>query len=245
MKKLTFEYVYNFIKNKGDSLLSKDYFNNKTFLEIKCNKCDTIYKQNFDRFIRSPHHQHCKNIESNNTKSGYKKSIKLKPIICAQCKKEFQPNKSVSKFCSLQCCRVFQKTDENFKRNSAENGKISGRLSAARQQKRSKNEIYFSELCENYFGKEKIVTNQPYFDGWDADIIIHDYKLAILWNGIWHYKQICKTQKMSQIEARDKVKYAVILKYGYKPYVIKDLGSYNKNFVEQEFEIFLLSRMEV
>jgi hypothetical protein len=50
---------------------------------------------------------------------------------------------------------------------------------------------------------------------------------------------------MSQIEARDKVKYAVILKYGYKPYVIKDLGSYNKNFVEQEFEIFLLSRMEV
>ena len=34
-------------------------------------------------------------------------------------------------------------------------------------------------------------------------------------------------------------------KYGYIPYVIKDMGKYNKAFVEQEFELFLLMRMKI
>jgi hypothetical protein len=32
----------------------------------------------------------------------------------------------------------------------------------------------------------------------------------------------------------------IIKKYGYIPYIIKDMGKYNKKFVEQEFEIFIL-----
>jgi hypothetical protein len=36
----------------------------------------------------------------------------------------------------------------------------------------------------------------------------------------------------------------VIEKMGYTPYIIKDMGKYNKKFVEQEFEIFMLMRMK-
>ena len=82
-----------------------------------------------------------------------------------------------------------------------------GRLSVNSQERRSKNEIYFSELCSNYF---EIKTNEAFFDGWDADIIIHSEKIAILWNGIWHYKQISKTQSLQQVQARDKIKLDII-----------------------------------
>ena len=41
---------------------------------------------------------------------------------------------------------------------------------------------------------------------WDADIIIHDYKIAILWNGAWHYKQISKNSSLIQIQNRDVIK---------------------------------------
>ena len=39
------------------------------------------------------------------------------------------------------------------------------------------------------------------------------------------------------------MKISVIEKYGYTAYIIKDMGKYNKTFVEQEFEIFMLMRM--
>jgi hypothetical protein len=48
---------------------------------------------------------------------------------------------------------------------------------------------------------------------------------------------------VKQVQARDKVKTAIIEKYGYAPFVIKDMGKYNTTFVDQEFEIFLLMRM--
>lgn len=68
-------------------------------------------------------------------------------------------------------------------------------------------------------------------------------KIAILWNGIWHYKQISKSQSLLQVQTRDKIKIDIIEKAGYIPYIIKDMGKYNKNFVEQEFEIFMLMRI--
>ena len=30
------------------------------------------------------------------------------------------------------------------------------------------------------------------FNGWDADIILTDLKIAILWNGKWHYEKLTK-----------------------------------------------------
>lgn len=107
-------------------------------------------------------------------------------------------------------------------------------------QRRSKNEIYFYELCVKNF--KNVYHNKPMFNGWDADIIIDDYKIAILWNGPWHYKQVMDNQKSSlnQIQNRDKIKIEEIKKLNYIPYVIKDIkGRYNKKLVENEFNALL------
>lgn len=112
-----------------------------------------------------------------------------------------------------------------------------GKKSAQSQQRRSKNEIAFCELCEQYF--TNVTHNQPIFNSWDADIILVDYKIAILWNGIWHYKQISKKQSLLQVQTRDKIKIDQIISCGYTPYIIKDMGKADKHKVENEFYEFV------
>lgn len=276
-KKLTYQEVYDFIKSKGDELISKEYINSKKILEIKCGVCNQNYNQLFRLFREGRHHPYCQNEEklpfggyktpikltpiqcpicNNEFKPKYSDKkvcsrecyreyvkllfpIKLVPISCILCKKEFQPRYSKKKVCSSECSKLYSETDE-YKHILRENGRKGGKISVSLQGKRSKNEIYFSELCSNYF---EITTNEPFFDGWDADIIIHSEKVAILWNGIWHYRQISKTQSLEQVQSRDKIKLDIIEKKGYTPYIIKDMGKYNKKFVEQEFEIFMLMRL--
>lgn len=77
------------------------------------------------------------------------------------------------------------------------------------------------------------------FNGWDADVIIEDYKLAILWNGVWHYKKIKDKHSVEQVQKRDELKLYEIQKLGYIPYIIKDEGKYNKSFVDFEFQKLL------
>ena len=48
----------------------------------------------------------------------------------------------------------------------------------------------FCKLCEQEF--KDVLHNEPIFNNWDADIILKEYKIAVLWNGIWHYKKITK-----------------------------------------------------
>jgi hypothetical protein len=236
--KLSHNDVKTYIESKGDTLISEKYDNNKNVLDITCGVCKKNYNQNFDRFKKGYQHAYC----SNGLPFGdYKKPITLKAIICIICKKEFQPKRSETKLCSIECANKLSRTDE-YKKISVVNGQKGGKIGATLQCKRSKNEIYFSELCAKEF---EITTNEPFFDGWDADIIIHAEKTAILWNGIWHYKQIVKSQSLKQVQTRDRVKTAIIKKYGYIPYVIKDMGQYNKAFVEQEFEIFKLMRIDI
>jgi hypothetical protein len=236
--KLSHNDVKSYIESKGDTLISEKYDNNKNVLEITCGVCKKNYSQNFDRFKQGYQHQNCL---TGLPFGGYKTPVTLKPIICEICKNEFQPKRAETKLCSRECVKVLWQTDE-YREIKRINGQKGGKISATLQCKRSKNEIYFSELCAKEFD---ITTNEPYFDGWDADIIIHAEKTAILWNGIWHYKQIVKSQSLKQAQTRDRIKMNIIEKYGYIPYVIKDMGKYNKAFVEQEFEIFKLMRIDV
>lgn len=115
----------------------------------------------------------------------------------------------------------------------SDNGKMGGKISANNQNKRSKNEIYFGNLCKTMFNNVEF--NIPFFNGWDADVILHDIKLAILWNGPWHYKQIKKGHSLTQVQNRDRIKHREIINNGYIPYVIKDNGKYSKKFVNNEF----------
>lgn len=103
--------------------------------------------------------------------------------------------------------------------------------------RRSKNEIEFCKLCEEYF--DNVKHNESIFNGWDADIIIEDIKFAVLWNGPWHYKQITKSHSIKQTQNRDKIKVKEIEECGWTPYIIKDMGKANKDFVKEKFDEFL------
>lgn len=131
-------------------------------------------------------------------------------------------------------CKIISKQQQFINRSI-----LGGLASAKMQQKRSKNEIDFCNKCEEYFGIENVLHNEPIFNGWDADIILHKYKLAILWNGPWHYRKVTKQHKLAQVQNRDRLKINEIRKCGYTEYVIKDTGRYNYNKVVKEFNALL------
>jgi len=237
--RLTYEEVYEYIHSKGCELLSKEYRTATALLDIRCGVCHKEYKQLYSNFKKGYFHPYCQN-EEKKPFGGYKTPFKLVPIPCKVCKKEFKPKYARNTICSTECNKNIYSIPEHLEKARL-NCKKAGQQSATNQSRRSKNEIYFSELCSQYF---KITANEPFFDGWDADVIIHSERVAILWNGIWHYKQISKTQSLLQVQTRDKIKFDVIEKMGYTPYIIKDMGKYNKKFVEQEFEIFMLMRIK-
>lgn len=151
--------------------------------------------------------------------------IFLDNAICVQCGKEFtykscpwNPRKACSKKCA---------------------GKISS-LSENSQSRRSKNEVCFAEHCIDYFGIDNVLCNEKMFDGWDADVIIPIISTCISWNGKWHYEKIKEGQSLLQIQTRDRIKNSIITKkYGWDHYIIKDMGSYNPKFVEEQFQIFI------
>lgn len=91
-----------------------------------------------------------------------------------------------------------EKTKEKFRLG----GLISSKLQ--RETRRSKNEIAFCELCEKYF--KNVKHNEQMFNGWDADVIIEDIKVAVLWNGPWHYRQLFEGHNLKQIQNRDRIK---------------------------------------
>ena len=219
--------------------------------KINCSNpsCNKIFKQDsirrkFCSMICSAQTTQTKEYMLNNgleKQSEVRQNNKLRTKICEFCKEEFQPSQSSVKFCSLVCIHTYKKTNSEYLAKAVLNGQKAGRKSAQSQQRRSKNEVCFAEMCEGYFGKDDVVCNEAMFDGWDADVIIRSRKMAVLWNGPWHYQQIMKTQSLKQVQARDAIKWGMIEKHGYTPFVIKDMGKHNPKFVKQEFECFLLS----
>lgn len=140
---------------------------------------------------------------------------------CPVCGKIFLTlKKDKKKICSEICLKLIYKK--------------AGLKSVESQNRRSKNEICFAELCEKNF--KNIGLNEQMFNGWDADVILKDQKLAILWNGNWHHKKISREHSLEQVQNRDRIKIKEILKLGYTPYIINDYGKYNKEFVENEYE---------
>lgn len=154
----------------------------------------------------------------------YDKGMKL---TCQHCQNTFYSQK-FRKYCSEECKRIF--THNKFSEG--------GRKGIASQMsiRRSKAETLFCELCEGYFNK--VTHNDPIFNGWDADVLIWDYKIAVLWNGKWHYEQITKKHSVKQVQNRDRIKCKEIEDCGWEYYIIKDLNKFNPDFVYNEFEKF-------
>lgn len=170
------------------------------------------------------------------------KSKETKQYKCKVCGKLYKYQKGIStkNVCSHDC-HTYMKTHRNefLSEDSLKRISEGGRKSAKSQgdSKRSKNEIYFYELCKQNFNQ--VLHNECIFNGWDADIIIEDYKIAILWNGVWHYKKIKDNHSVEQVQNRDNIKISEIKRAGYIPYIIQDMGKHNKRFVEEQFNNFL------
>ena len=221
-----------------------------------CNICNNEYivhttQENFDnnnyRKTCSSKCSHTRkhSIETKNKISESLHNTLKKEYICCNCGKMYYINdnlfpNSTKKFCSNECSKQYKITHNGYlsdlgRHKLQETAKYT--CTELQNIKRSKNEIYFCELCEEYFSN--VEHNKPIFNGWDADIIIHDIKYAVLWNGKWHYEKITEHHSVEQVQNRDKIKIKEIQNYGYTPYIIKDMGKYNPNFVEEQFNIFL------
>lgn len=151
-----------------------------------------------------------------------------KEIRCSLCQKLV--NIAGRTTCGLKCATKARLI------GARKGGKKSAQLQSTIR--RSKNEIYFANLCKDKF--KNINTNKAIFNGWDADIILPDHKIAVLWNGAWHYKKITQKHSVKQVQNRDSIKIKEINNCGFKSYIIKDMGKSNKKFVEEEFAKFLL-----
>lgn len=234
----------------------------------KCLQCQTPIFHNLGKLAQTLQKLFCSHSCSakyNNKHRDYKPSEdkKTKEIYCRDCgqkiivnvracaiircdvckKKKYEEDKRKYELICKSCGNKFFSSTENRKycihcvRSIA--GQKAGRASVAKQAetRRSKNEIYFAELCKEKF--QNVKTNEAVFNGWDADVILPDQKIAILWNGKWHYQKITAKHSVEQVQNRDKIKQKEIEKMGYKLYIIKDLGKYNRDFVEEEFKKFL------
>jgi len=204
--------------------------------EIITNEREKLYPKKKKYFCsrscanKKPHSQETKDKIKNGVMLTKKNSINLE--FCTFCKQEFNKKRKKQHLCSRSCASKWRNTELGI-------GRKAGLASALSQSKsrRSKNEVYFGQLCEQKFKSVKF--NEQLFNGWDADVIIEDLKLAILWNGRWHYEKITKSHSVKQVQNRDEIKIKEIKKCGYVSYVIKDMGKRNFEFVEKEFEKFI------
>lgn len=150
-------------------------------------------------------------------------------LTCENCESEFEVgwNKRSQKCCSKSC-------STSLKNKRLDIARLGGLKSASKQIRRSKNEILFASMCKKRW--PSTITNEPIFNGWDADIIIPELKIAILWNGKWHYEKITKSHSLKQVQNRDQIKLQEIKRFGYNSHVIKDMGSYDPDFVKFQFD---------
>lgn len=152
-------------------------------------------------------------------------------LICKICKKEFKYKETYKKTCSPECYTIDNKLNAKL-------GWIKYYNSIHRKTGRSYNEKYFYELIKQVF--PDAINNRRIFNGFDADVIIPTMKLAIHWNGIWHYKPIISQHHFNEILSKDKLRYKEIENCGYKNYIIIDIKSCkNYEFVKEKFTEFL------
>lgn len=136
------------------------------------------------------------------------------PKSCAICNQNLTYEKRNKKTCSQECLKAIARLS----------GQKGGLKSSQVRPRRSKNEIAMYELCKSHF--KNVTHNDSIFNGWDADILLHDYKIAILWNGDWHYQEMnCYNHSLKQVQTRDKHKSKLIKEAGWIEYIIKDTTS--------------------
>lgn len=203
-----------------------------------CKFCNNSCAAAYNNMLRGPVSDEQKLKTSNTLKSKHVPS-KHKCKVCGKCY-DYIKGKNTKIFCSSECKSYYnlhlnEFISEEDRLKMSQGGRKSSIIQG--DSRRSKNEIYFHSLCIEKF--DNVLNNECMFNGWDADVIIEDHKIAILWNGPWHYRKITKKHSVKQVQNRDKIKITEIKNKGYIPYIIKDMGKYDKGFVEAQFEKLL------
>lgn len=228
---LKFRKLYGFSQDRE----TKDF-------ESKCPICGKRieYKSTKEKTVHCSRSCANKRVRTQSTKNKISETLKSRSIkspqkkYCLECGEDISMKRKTAKFCSVSCGAKFNSNTESGKMRI----KKMVEKSVSTQSRRSKNEILFFEMCKDKFNS--VDNNLTIFNGWDADVIVHDYKIAILWNGVWHYKKVRKNHSVSQVQNRDNIKIKEIIKYGYKPYVVRDMGKYSRKKVEEEFKNLLV-----
>lgn len=137
--------------------------------------------------------------------------------ICNYCHLSFKHLSKGKKICSEECLHKL----------NVERGKkcwISGKLKRVH---RSKNEISFFEKIKKEYSDS--IPNY-YIDNFECDVFIPSLKIAIHWNGDWHYNVVITEELLRKIETKDKLKYLYLEKKGIENYIIKDIVSEQVNY---------------
>ena len=96
-----------------------------------------------------------------------------------------------------------------------------GKASANIRCKRSKHEIELFDLLNITFNN--IQHNTIIADGWDADIVLPNQKIAVLWNGPWHYQNMLGLKhSLKQVHTRDRIKRKIFRNLGWKVLIFED-----------------------
>ena len=156
---------------------------------------------------------------------------------CETCKKTYVRPSKRKRLKTCECGNIFYSKSKKSKYCFSCRSRIGGLASAKANVKRSRHEKYFYELCNNTFSN--VIHNETIFNGWDADIILQNEKIAVLWNGVWHYKKCNKKHSVLQVQNRDRIKRKIITSCGYIVYIIKDdMRHFQKQKVEEKFKRF-------
>jgi len=142
---------------------------------------------------------------------------KLNNLQCKYCGKDFKSLNKEQQFCSRNCQSLNNINNTNM-------SSIGGIKSAGLKCLRSKDEVKLFDLCNNYFNEE-VTHNEEVIENkhWDADIIIRDLKIAILWNGPWHYREMnFGTHSLKQVQNRDRIKIKLFKENGWTVYIFED-----------------------
>lgn len=193
--------------------------------EKACPKCGALHTKDGTYCSRK-----CANSRIQSLQTNLKRSNTLKDhtriIISQSNAKKPKPENIKPAFTLISFCKICSKPIKG-KRVTCSNECLNlryqqiGKHNAAKQIKCSKDEIALYELCLKHFNN--VEHNQPMFEGWDADIIIHDTKTAILWNGRWHYEETgLKNHSLKQVQNRDRIKINIIKNMGWTPIIFED-----------------------
>jgi len=207
------------ICNKEFSQLTHTHLSNDHDMSIR--EFKSIYP-NFR--LRSPESSNKQSIINRSTRFRNISNYNKNPKKCKTCDNDIPYDKKRQDYCSRICGNQHRNhTDETkakIKNTINDRIKKYGPYPQSRTfVTRSKNEIALFGLLSNTF---ECIANEKIFNGRDADIIIPDLKLAILWNGIWHYEPVIKNRSLLQSFNRDIYKLKQIKKCNYHYIIIKD-----------------------